>query len=358
MKAHHRYTRALLSSFFVLLMGGITTAVFVDPFGVFGVTAIDARNAEPNTRYLKIEYLKEHPRYDGFVFGTSRSNAYRPKILNELTGRRFYNLNVQSETPAGMLAKLRWLIQHMNPKVIFVGLDFDELDQTLLRDPADLQRQEHPAVSGTSVLSFFYSYLWPNPQHIAIALYGRFFNPVTWYRFDLATGRHSFPYYREWMNTNPESYVASRLQEIEGKRPYRPNPEHMKRLRETVELARRDGIEMVVAVNPTNHRLFGSYQADVYTAWLRELVDIVGEVWDFSGLNSVTRNDRLYYDVSHFTAAVGDMALRRVFASKDAQTGSPRDFGVLLTRRNIAERSRAMAELLSRPVVATEAKTQ
>ena len=358
MTVHVRYVRVLLIALLALLAVGAATAVAVDPFRVFGVTALNARNAEPNTRYLKIQHLKGNPGYDGFVFGTSRSNAYRPALLNELTGLSFYNLNAQSETPAETLPKLRWLIANLKPKMIVIGLDFDELDQPLVRDPTDLQRREHPDVAGVSAVSFFYQYFWPHPRHLLLTIYGNFVNPKTWYRFDLATGRYRFPFYEKWMQRDPAGYVAQRLHTIDGKRPYRPNPGHMTRLGETIELARRNGIETVVVINPTNHRLFKSYDPATYAAWLRETVEIAGRVWDFSGLNAMTRNDRLYYDVSHFTETIGDHALRRIFAARDGQAAPTDGFGVLLTARNVGERSRAMAELLGGAAAAAEANAK
>jgi hypothetical protein len=62
-------------------------------------------------------------------------------------------------------------------------------------------------------------------------------------------------------------------------------------LREMVETARADNIELVVVVNPIHTRLLEGLTArgagDDYRSWLRRLVAIT-PVWDFSGYNEVT----------------------------------------------------------------------
>lgn len=347
--AYRCYASVMLLVVIMMSMSAIAVSTVIDPFGVFGLGTVNSRNMEPNTRYLKIEYLKRHPDHSGFVFGTSRSNAYRSKLLTALTGIPYYNMNGQSDTPAGMFGKLRWLVENVAPRQILIGLDFDELDQPLERDPLDLQRREHPEVEGITSAAFFYDYFWPHPKHLLLTIYGNFVADKTWYRYWPEKGRHDFPYYREFMQKDPEGYVAQRLSFISGKRPYLPNPEQMTRLAELVVFAKKNNIKTTLIVNPTNHRLFRSYRAQAYADWLKRLVQLGGEVWDFSGLNSVTQDDLLYYDISHFTETIGDMVLRRIYGTPADQRHLPPDFGVLVTADNVAGRSDEMYRQLSGP---------
>jgi hypothetical protein len=329
-----RYVRTMLVCFCVLLAGYMATAVILDPFKVFGITKLNERNMEPNTRYLKIEHLKKHNDYRGFVFGNSRSNAFRTDLLSELTGLKFYNMNAQSDTPSKILLKLRWLVANQKVEAIMIGLDFDDVSRPIVRNLSILQEREHPAVRGESMTAFQYSYLWPNFRHLAITAYGNFFASETWYRFDSSQGRHDFPYYRAWMKKDPVEYIANRLVPFE-RRDHVPNSKQMQKLQETVELARRHSIKTTIIVNPTSHRLFLSWRSGIYVRWLGQVANIAGQVWDFSGLNCVTRNDRNYYDISHFTEEVGDKVLRQIFKNNSGRSASMCDFGVLLTRDNI-----------------------
>lgn len=62
----------------------------------------------------------------------------------------------------------------------------------------------------------------------------------------------------------------------------------------------------------------------------------------------MTRNDRYYYDVSHVIEERADIILNQIFKTNGGCTASMCDFGILLTRDNIMQRSRAMAEILRR----------
>lgn len=140
---HARYVRFLLATIAGLFFLNLMWAIVLDPFKVFGIFDFNTRNWEPNTRYLKIEYLKKHE-FRGFILGTSRVNGYDVEVATQLTGVPFYNLNADSETPYGMYHKLQWLFGRQAVSQIILGLDFDEFDQPLKRGEMDLQGQEHP----------------------------------------------------------------------------------------------------------------------------------------------------------------------------------------------------------------------
>ena len=62
------------------------------------------------------------------------------------------------------------------------------------------------------------------------------------------------------------------------------------------------------------------------------------DYYDFSGLNSVTLNDMNYYEISHYRYIVGDMIIKKIFAVGDINV--PRDFGVLVTKKNVNQHIR------------------
>lgn len=70
-----------------------------------------------------------------------------------------------------------------------------------------------------------------------------------------------------------------------------------------------------------------------YEKWLRDSVDVFGEVYNFMYPNSVTSNLHNYYDASHFYPEIGTMIAHRVLECPDENI--PADFGVLVTRENI-----------------------
>jgi hypothetical protein len=69
-----------------------------------------------------------------------------------------------------------------------------------------------------------------------------------------------------------------------------------------------------------------------YLDFIRQLADI-WPFWDFSGYNSVTADDRNYYEWSHYRVTVAKYILARVF--NDPSVAVPDDFGVFVTKDNI-----------------------
>ena len=320
-------------------------AVTLDPFRVFGISGFNKRNFEPNTRYLKIEYLKRN-KAEGFIFGTSRVNGYSVELATKLTGIRFYNLTAASQTPYEMYRNLRWLIANRKPRMVIFALDFDEFDQPLQRYEFDLSRQEHPEVDETSRVLFLWKYLWPHPIHYVHSLYGNLIKKDTWYVFEPATGHYRFPLFDRMMAESPKQYVEERVSTNMKFRDFRPNPDQLTYLTRAIQLARKNGIDVKVFINPENHRLFRSYDFSAYADWLRMVTRTAGTVWDFSGLNSVTKNDGQFYDISHFTFSAGSLALYRVFNPGHPSLSSLRDFGVRVTQDNLEERISALAREL------------
>jgi hypothetical protein len=72
-----------------------------------------------------------------------------------------------------------------------------------------------------------------------------------------------------------------------------------------------------------------------YERWLADLVGAFGEVWDFTGLNSVTEDQTNYLDAHHFTPEIGRLIVDRL-------AGRPLpfehvDFGVQVTRASLRQ---------------------
>ena len=74
-----------------------------------------------------------------------------------------------------------------------------------------------------------------------------------------------------------------------------------------------------------------------YERWLRDLVDVYGQVWHFEYLHSVARDyGNTFCDAHHFYPWVGALMAHKVTGEPDPRI--PPDFGVLLDRSNIEQR--------------------
>lgn len=76
--------------------------------------------------------------------------------------------------------------------------------------------------------------------------------------------------------------------------------------------------------------------------WLNEIVEVFGEVYDFCGVNSITKNVYNYPDDDHYYAPIGKLVSHKISGVKDANI--PKDFGVLVTKQNIDEHLQNLKE--------------
>ena len=81
--------------------------------------------------------------------------------------------------------------------------------------------------------------------------------------------------------------------------------------------------------------LYNQGKFDDYKRWLQLLVDVFGEVYDFMGSNTITNNPKNYADLHHIYPDIGTLIAHKILGIEDKKI--PKDFGVLVTKRNIKE---------------------
>jgi hypothetical protein len=70
-----------------------------------------------------------------------------------------------------------------------------------------------------------------------------------------------------------------------------------------------------------------------YERWLRETVEVFGQVWHFEYPHSIARDPANYWDAHHFFPFVGTLIAHRMTGVSDPRL--PQDFGMLLTPATI-----------------------
>ncbi len=82
-----------------------------------------------------------------------------------------------------------------------------------------------------------------------------------------------------------------------------------------------------------------------YERWLRECVEVFGDVYNFMYTNSITSNEENYYDSQHFYPPIGTLIANKVMQNDEAVI--PEDFGVHITSENIDEHLTFVREQLN-----------
>ena len=336
---HARFTSWWLSTFVGFCLLQIAVAVGLDPYCVFGIVRFPKQNFEPNSRFLKIEYLRHRPEFDAFILGSSRASYYGADTAEAVCPgqHRYFNLSVSLENGIGMRRKVEWLLNHRRLNHVILNLDFDI--QSVPTDALDLLRQDHPSVTRSSELGFYAKYL--------------LFQPRILFLFASANlNRDAGHGIAPWNMGNalpPDSLYPTRpaveLRRLHavtlgalrndlsrlGKTEDRGSLNGIEEFRNTIQLLDRSGVDRILIIPPYRIDQFASFDIDALASWLTETVRIAGSVWDFSGLNSVTADPANYVDPVHFNRSVGDRVLER--ACKTDSTSV--DFGVHVTPTNL-----------------------
>lgn len=337
--APRRFNRWWLSTFLGLCLLQVGIAIIADPYCVFGIIRYSKRNFEPNTRFLKIEYLRRHPEYDGFILGSSRASFLEAESARAACGpeRRYFNLNASLENGAGIRQKLAWLTRTRKVSQVIVNVDFDL--QSVLGDPLDLLRQDHPLISGSANTLFYAKYLLFQPRILWIYVQGqlRDTSSAPWNR-----GNSGMPdaLYAVKPHFDGVRLFDATLGAVTADLVRKPAPrweatasgqDEFRRTLRTIEQA---GIDRILIVPPYRLDQYASFSIDAYTAWMGTVVADAGEIWDFSGYNGVTLDPQNYDDPIHFNSTIGDRLLQRACGRPEA--GAAPDFGVRVTRDNVA----------------------
>jgi hypothetical protein len=95
--------------------------------------------------------------------------------------------------------------------------------------------------------------------------------------------------------------------------------------------------QIIVFTTPVSEPLFQalveSNAFPHYEKWLREVVEVYGEVYHFMDINTVTKDTSNYFDGHHFYPEVGTLIAHRISGTEDPNL--PDDFGKVITSENI-----------------------
>jgi hypothetical protein len=371
-----------------LLVALINT--MIDPFGIYGSTALPGINAYKPAMQNRVRLVKafdvRHIKPRALILGTSRSHlAIRTTHPGwDPSAKPRYNLAFDGATTHEMYAYLRHAHAITPLRQVILGLDTWHLnpfqsgtrpgfDAALLDTPANPRRHLasslaslHTAFSADTAWASIQTLLaQTDPQPIWFAPDGQRIGEVFFHRPG-----------EEYVVSGPSNYFwAIDRQEAGFKldmgddRPHRgtadaaPDMVSLDYVRLIIGFCRAEGIDLRIYITPAHaHQMelssaVGEWPA--IEAGKRDLVKILKEdiethpsaepfvLYDFSGYSSVTTETvpalgssqemSFYWDSSHFKEAIGDCILDRLFATKPAGQPCPPDFGMALNPGTIED---------------------
>ncbi|MBX9633417.1 MAG: hypothetical protein K2X44_00420 [Magnetospirillum sp.] len=307
------YSRVFLGLVVGWLVLHVAVSLALDPYNVFGLPALFDRDGMhmQNDRYAKIEYLsRKGDAPKNYIFGSSRANYYNVEDAAARLGGRWYNFTVSSETPMGVLLKLRWLRQHVGLQRAVIALDFDIFT---FRDPlwgtSYKDQIEHPDLTGQSKVDFLANYLfldWDSLRAMAQELQ----RPEKLYSSSLETGHYALPHYDAQVREGRYQFRSPlKCYEPMAENYQMTFPAQIEAFRQVVQYVRDEKIDAIFLINPYSQHMAATLPADRFADWSAEMARMTDGVWFFAGFNPLTESDADYYERSHFMRATGRKVL-------------------------------------------------
>ena len=340
--------KIFFSSFIVItLLLLCSVSIFcwiVDPYGVFRDPAINSlyRNKPERFKHERlfkaIELTKIKPTI--IFLGSSRAAVgLDPDYFEK--GNNVYNLAL----PASNIYEQKRYLQHAflttkNIKKVLIGIDYFSFDDHYKTKP-DFKEYR---IGKTYIASMDIARLLLTKDAIVSSVKTVELNNMKPYFDSYYKGRETDQLLVEMRGSNTtEMEFCSQLSGFQRTyKKFKLSASRMQDFREIVDLCRLNGVELQVFISPA-HALNWDLMSEEgiwnnFEKWKRDIVDVV-PVWDFSGYNSVT-TERIsnkmtnYWDSSHYKKEVGNLILNRIY---DKGSVTPADFGVFITRDNIAK---------------------
>ena len=289
-----------------------------------------------NQHIFKTEYIFRDPnRFDSFIFGSSRTGVIDPAKINS---GKFYNMSYSLGLPSQHLAIIKAFLQKgVKIKTVIIGLDEFSFNLSPKEHEKQLERIMHPSVTGRLLSDMFCTYYLRVPKLFELGNGIKlFFNDDRGGKFVLnEKGLHMF-----WVKKEKEIelmgkplFTMDTIQVSPKSFDKKLEDEAFVQIQELILLAKKNDFRLIIFFNPLSTNFYMPYASSLYA--VKQKLASLTDYYDFSGLDSITLNNYNYYDGVHYRYLVGDMIIKKIFS--DSNINVPRDFGVLVTKKNVNE---------------------
>lgn len=325
-----KFLRKIAPFILFILTLEIAIPMIVDPYNVFHWKRIRDNGVEPNSNYIKMQYILHNPdKFDSFLFGSSRTGFINVEKIPE---GNWYNMSYSEGLPQEHLENLRELIAHgIIPKNVMIGVD----NISCFVDPSIHDKQ---------------FYRIPYPRTNKPAFYANYFS-IRGVLLSLKTIRehevNDSDYVERYYRSGCSKRNPSLKTTWEGDAPYWEDyyrdymSEAVLSIRQTAQLCEEYGINLIVFTNPIYYKTYEeskNFGYEVFLEWISDPTDY----YNFSGINDITTDQSNYYEASHFKEEVGDMIIDRIFNGVTDETLESQGFGYYVTVENLKEFQEAL----------------
>ena len=309
----------------------------IDPFGVFH-TGLLEKSKSLNERVVKIDYLnKNKNRYNSFMFGSSTMGTTAPKVLEKyVKNSKFYNLTCSSSN----MYDFKMLIKYLIKEDFEVKNLYLQIDLTSMREygkHSNQAQKHHYRVSNDSMWKFYLEYLTIFPFDAMKAKVLMALQDTDATKFDVENSGMWFVKHKDRAREKDlEAYIANESSFKKKSRRTRGEEKSidviMRDYQEIVALCKEKDINLTILTTAYNHLRMDAFKIEDVLRFVERLASY-HDIWYFSGYNSITNDDRNFYEVNHYISEIGALKAARIY--HDSTASLPEDFGVLITKENM-----------------------
>lgn len=331
------------STTFIILAAIVSLNLYLDTYGVRSslfnlenqtITDYHDYPSGLNQHIFNPEYIFQNPKhFDSFLFGSSRMAVI--DVAKIMDGHCF-NMSYSEGLPGEHLSVVKkFLTTGIKIRSVIIGLEEISFIQPASAHKDQLLRIMHPEISGKSLPKLFFLYFFRKPEDFELSnLKYRFTQSKKKLWLPLDSNGRSLWWIREEKMINKTNQPLFSF-ELKKYSPVVYKPDIVNKafddIRELIALSRTHHFSITFFINPMYSQYYLTYAEGLMP--IKEKLAGLTDFYDFSGFNSITTNAMNYYEESHYRYQVGDLIVARIFGGT---TPLPDDFGVLVTRQNVA----------------------
>lgn len=273
--------------------------------------------------------------YDSLIIGSSRVGSLQATTANRyVRGAKFYTMPFPEGVPYDYYHHIKYILDS-GIQIKHVCIGFDDFSFTIHPQShlKSLSTYPYPPAIGKSLYAFMLKALIRKPNLIVARNY---------IKYRKNTSRKVAKIQKDIIVKEYLDYYKTHRKEIFSKSYPQISPffdysdESIDEIKKLLALCRENGIEFSVFINPVYKNNYLDSKLDLFFRFKKNLASIT-PYYDFSGLNSINRNDVNYTEPIHYKVYIGDMMLARIYGTPEEQKNCPEDFGVYVTKETIVD---------------------
>lgn len=331
-----------------MLLLVICVNYIVDPFSITGRNLLNIKlKMVGDDRTEKVEVVRNQPRYDNIMLGSSRVYLMNPLMVSHYIGGETYNLGVGTAQPEDHLGFLLLLEKTGKfPSSVILGLDYYSFNKSLETNKYFLRNEDinflHIKPEQSNELVEFVSLKMLKASVLTLKVHLGLKHAKRHFDENGASSEGSTVF--DFYPAKAEAKDIYALAKTNHSSDFIYNPKYtsvsedrLSYLNRVVALCKKHNARLVVFVTP----LYGKLLQDIYADenlnhQLKKFKEGVAEItayYDFLTLNEVSRDASYFADPSHVKATTGNLLLARLF--NDDSVAMPESFGVFVEKDSL-----------------------